>query len=54
MAERHWALKEISGWYDLLVQTDGDAKFRRHFAGHVETGRDSVSDPLMADSPSGA
>ena len=45
--QRHWALKETSGWYDLLVEADGDAKFRRHFAGHVETGRDSVSDPLM-------
>jgi phospholipase C len=48
MAERHWALKETSGWYDLLVEADGDAKFRRHFAGHVETGRDSISDPAMA------
>ena len=44
--KRHWALKETSGWYDLLVETDDDAKFRRHFAGHVETGRDSVSDPI--------
>jgi phospholipase C len=50
MAERHWALKETSGWYDLLVEADGDAKFRRHLAGHVETGRDSVSDPLMSAS----
>ncbi len=45
ITQRHWTLKESSGWYDLLVGIDGDAKFQRHFAGHVETGRDSVSDP---------
>jgi phospholipase C len=32
-------------WYDLLVTTSTDPSFVRHYAGHVETGLDSVSDP---------
>jgi phospholipase C len=48
MAEHHCELKETFGWYDLLVTADRDAKFRRHFAGHVETGQDSTSDPAMS------
>jgi phospholipase C len=34
-------------WYDLTVRSDHDAAFRRRFAGHVETGRPSVSDPAI-------
>jgi phospholipase C len=33
------------GWYDLLITTDADAGIAYHFAGHVENGRDSISDP---------
>ena len=33
------------GWYDLLIKTDADAGIAYHFAGHVENGRDSISDP---------
>ena len=32
-----------NGWYDVVATVDGDAAFRRRFAGHVETGEDSVS-----------
>jgi phospholipase C len=35
------------GWYDLTVLTDSDAGFQRQLAGHVETGRDSVTDPAI-------
>lgn len=45
--EKSFPLDGSHGWYDLLAETEGDASFRRHFAGHVETGQDSVSDPLM-------
>ncbi len=38
------------GWYDLLVEVEADAKYRRQLAGHVETGRDSVTDPAIAAS----
>jgi phospholipase C len=54
MSERHWPLEETSGWYDVAVVVDADVNFRRHFAGHVETGRDSMTDPAMAESPSAA
>ncbi len=34
------------GWYDLrVVCNDGDLEY--HFAGHVETGAESFSDPIM-------
>jgi phospholipase C len=35
------------GWYDLTVQVDSDESFHRQLAGHVETGRDSVTDPAI-------
>ncbi|MBW8823362.1 MAG: DUF756 domain-containing protein, partial [Xanthomonadales bacterium] len=34
-------------WYDLLVTVEGDALFKRRFAGHAETGRASRSDPAL-------
>jgi phospholipase C len=45
--EKAYPLDASFGWYDLLVSVDGDAHFLRHVAGHVETGRDSVTDPAM-------
>ena len=42
-----WQLSKSFGWYDLTVQTDSDASFQRLLAGHVETGRDSMSDPAI-------
>ena len=35
------------GWYDLVVTSDEDANFCWQFAGHIEDGRDSVSDPAL-------
>jgi len=40
-------LQRSFGWYDLTVTVDSDASFRRRLAGHVETGRDSVTDPAI-------
>jgi phospholipase C len=40
-------LENSFGWYDLTVQVDSDPSFRRQLAGHVETGRDSVTDPAI-------
>jgi phospholipase C len=42
-----WPSLHHSGWYDLTIQVAGDATFEYRFAGHVETGRDSVSDPAL-------
>ncbi len=45
--EKRWSLKSSFGWYDLTVTTDSDASFLRRFAGHLETGRDTYSDPAL-------
>jgi phospholipase C len=37
-------------WYDLLITDGTDASFVRHYAGHVENGFDSVSDPHIGKS----
>jgi phospholipase C len=41
-------LQEFHGWYDLTITVESDASFKRQLAGHVETGRDSVTDPAIA------
>jgi len=43
-------LQATHGWYDLTVTVDSDAGFSWQLAGHVESGRPSVSDPAMAKS----
>jgi phospholipase C len=43
-----WPLSATRGWYDLSVAIKGDATFVRRFAGHVETGKDSITDPAMS------
>ena len=40
-------LRSTYGWYDLTVTVGTDSAFHRQLAGHVETGRDSVSDPMI-------
>ena len=40
-------LKDSSRWYDVLITVSSDPSFVRHYAGHVENGRDSISDPLI-------
>jgi len=42
-----WSLTRFHGWYDLVITVIGDAAFRYQCAGHLESGRDSMSDPLM-------
>ena len=40
-------LSKFYGWYDLIVTVEGDTTFRYRLAGHVETGKESFSDPAM-------
>jgi phospholipase C len=40
-------LDRFGGWYDLIVKVAGDASFRYQLAGHVETGKESISDPAL-------
>ncbi len=45
--EDEWSLDQFHGWYDLIVTVVGDPTFKYRLAGHVETGRDSFSDPAL-------
>jgi len=36
-----------SGWYDFSVLIEGFEGYERRYAGRVETGKDSISDPAM-------
>ncbi|WP_433285780.1 phosphocholine-specific phospholipase C [Pseudonocardia sp. CA-142604] len=38
---------DSGGWYDLSVVSDGDGTFLRRLAGHVETGRTTMTDPAI-------
>lgn len=40
-------LSHFYGWYDLIITVAGDQTFNYRLAGHVETGRDSISDPAL-------
>ena len=44
---RKWPVARFSGWHDFIVSAEHDAGFQREVAGHLESGRDSISDPLM-------
>lgn len=40
-------LVQSAYWYDFSVRVTGQADYSRRFAGHLETGRPSISDPAM-------
>lgn len=40
-------LKKSSGWYDFTLAFNGNKIFKKQYAGHVETGEISVTDPFM-------
>ncbi len=40
-------LGKNSGWYDFSIIVQGHENFQKRYAGHVETGKTSFSDPLM-------
>jgi phospholipase C len=40
-------LRNGHGWYDLAITVDTDTAFVRRLAGHVETGKSSMSDPAL-------
>ncbi len=43
-----WPVEKTGGWYDLKVTCAEDPAFSRRYAGRVETGKPSISDPAMA------
>lgn len=42
-----WPLESSYGWYDFRITTPSDSSFQHRLAGHLETGRDSMSDPAI-------
>ena len=48
---KYFSLTRLSGWYDLVIAVASDSSIKYHFAGHVETGKDSVSDPAIGGLP---
>ncbi len=48
-SEGEQSLGEFHNWYDLIVTVDEDPAFKYHLAGHVETGRNSFSDPALGN-----
>jgi phospholipase C len=45
--EDHWSLAASNNWFDISITTAESPTFLRRFAGHVETGRPSTSDPAV-------
>jgi phospholipase C len=35
------------GWYDFTVKVKGNDSFEKRYAGRVETGKESFTDPMM-------
>jgi len=42
-----WDTQKHQGWYDLGFNIKGDADFYYQYAGHLENGQESFSDPFM-------
>jgi len=42
-----WPLKGSGYWYDFTVTVSGLKGYTRRFAGRLETGKPSISDPAM-------
>jgi phospholipase C len=40
-------LNSTHGWYDITIEVAQDASFRYQVAGHVETGKESITDPAI-------
>jgi len=40
-------LNKNFNWYDFSVKVKGNGTFEKRYAGHVEAGKESRTDPLM-------
>jgi phospholipase C len=47
VVEDRWVTAASSGWFDISVTQDAAPGFLRRFAGHIETGKPSTSDPAV-------
>src|SRR5262249_15476471 len=48
--DARFSLESSFGWHDLAVKTSADPGYLRRLAGHLENGRNSVSDPAFGSS----
>jgi phospholipase C len=46
-ADHSWSVAASGNWYDFSVRVDGLPGYLRRFAGRIESGSDSISDPAM-------
>lgn len=40
-------LVDTHGWYDFAITSPDQSDFKQHFAGRIETGKESFTDPLL-------
>jgi phospholipase C len=45
--QQFFSLQKYHGWYDLVLTVESDRTFRQQLAGHLETGKDSFTDPAI-------
>jgi phospholipase C len=46
------SLAQSFGWYDLRIRIEGSPAFEKRYAGRVETGSESFSDPRLGSTAS--
>jgi phospholipase C len=45
---RHFPVNRFAGWYDFVITVASDPSIKYQFAGHLENGKDSTSDPALS------
>jgi phospholipase C len=45
--DQFWSLEKVSGWYSLVISIESDPAFLQQFAGHLENGKPSTTDPQI-------
>jgi phospholipase C len=45
--EQFWPLEKVSGCYSLVISVESDPAFLQQFAGHLENGEHSSTDPQI-------
>lgn len=43
-----WDYTNVKGWYDIILNCKEDLDWQQQFAGHIENGKASITDPFMA------
>jgi phospholipase C len=47
LVDHFCSLERLYGWYNLVLSVDSDLAFQQQFAGHLETGLSSRTDPAI-------